>query len=57
MARTPPKGSCNNYVGAPATTCDAGVGTTVLSATAAVSKWVLEPAGGAPNRFYIRLSV
>lgn len=29
----------------------------VLSDTAAVAKWVLEPADGASNRFYIRLQV
>lgn len=50
-------GSCNSYVGAPASTCDLGRGSLVLSNTAGVSKWVLEPAGGAPNRFYIRLPV
>lgn len=55
VGRYPPGEYCENYL-AGSTGCGPAQGSLELERTPA-TRWILEPAGGAANRFYLRMAV
>lgn len=53
VVRSPPLGACASYAATAASTCDATPGTLVAAPSLPSTRWRLEWAGGARNRFYI----